>query len=185
MNWYVRVLKKYAVFNGRASRTEYWMFYFCNIAVMFLLAFIEVLLGIANDTDQSVLSAIYQLAVLIPTVAVGCRRMHDTNHSGWWLLVPLANLILLIREGTKGDNRFGPDPRNGYQTQGFNSSPSSNDAYRTPPYSLRTQLLELLAGDTAAADRLLSHIRSRYPGQSEQWYYEKVIQDLIRDRRSY
>ena len=110
MKWYLRVLKKYAVFSGRASRTEYWMFFLFNIIAAFLLGLIAGLLTVATHTDQNVLIRIYQLAVLIPSLAVGWRRIQDTDRSGWWLLVPLVGLIFLVSEGTKGDNKFGPNP---------------------------------------------------------------------------
>ena len=111
MNWYLEVLKKYGVFTGRARRKEYWMFFLINIIIAIGLGFIEGILGIALNTDRSVLATIYQLAVLIPTIAVSVRRMHDTDHSGWWLCVPIVNLIFALSEGTKGENRFGPDPK--------------------------------------------------------------------------
>ena len=111
MNWYLEVLKKYAVFSGRARRKEYWMFFLFNLIIAFVLGFIEGIVGIAMESGQSVLATIYQLAVLIPSIAVGVRRMHDTDHSGWWLLVPIVNLVFAVREGTRGDNRFGSDPK--------------------------------------------------------------------------
>ncbi len=65
-----------------------------------------------ENPDASVaLWLIYVAAVFVPGIAVGVRRLHDSGHSGWWLLVPLANIMLLVREGTKGDNRYGPDPK--------------------------------------------------------------------------
>ena len=111
MNWYLEVLRKYAVFSGRARRKEYWMFFLFNLIITFVLGFIEGIVGIAPEIDQSVLVTIYQLAVLIPSIAVGVRRMHDTDHSGWWLLVPIVNLVFAVSEGTRGDNRFGSDPK--------------------------------------------------------------------------
>ncbi|MBD2073445.1 DUF805 domain-containing protein [Phormidium sp. FACHB-592] len=110
MHWYVKVLKKYAVFSGRASRQEYWMFFLFNFIFAFVLGFISGLLSGATNTDQSVLSTIYQLAVFLPSLAVGVRRMHDTEHSGWWLLVPIVNLVFAVTPGTTGENKFGPDP---------------------------------------------------------------------------
>ncbi|MCT7956222.1 DUF805 domain-containing protein [Laspinema palackyanum] len=111
MNWYLKVWKNYAVFNGRARRKEYWMFVLFNFIVGFLLAIIEEVLGGITNTDQSVLTAIYQLAVFIPTIAVSVRRMHDTNHSGWWLIVPIANFIFTLEDGTPGVNEYGLDPK--------------------------------------------------------------------------
>jgi uncharacterized membrane protein YhaH (DUF805 family) len=106
MEWYLAVLKKYAVFSGRARRKEYWMFFLFNIIIVFVLSFIE---GLSRSPN--VLSTIYQLAVLVPGIAVSIRRMHDTDHSGWWLLVPIASFVFLVTEGTPGDNRFGPVPK--------------------------------------------------------------------------
>lgn len=111
MKWYIQVLKKYAVFSGRAHRTEYWMFVLFNILISVVLGFLEGILGIATSTDQSILGAIYSLAVFIPSIAVGVRRMHDTDHSGWWLIVPLVNLVFAVTKGTEEENRFGPAPR--------------------------------------------------------------------------
>ena len=111
MKWYIQVWKKYADFSGRAHRTEYWMFVLFNLLISIGLGFLEGILGIVTNTDQSVLANIYSLAILIPSIAVGVRRMHDTDHSGWWIIVPIANLIFAVTEGTKGENRFGPAPR--------------------------------------------------------------------------
>ncbi|MEX2081893.1 MAG: DUF805 domain-containing protein, partial [Dehalococcoidia bacterium] len=102
---------KYAVFTGRARRREYWMFFLFNILIAVALGLIEGILSIAPESDESILVTIYQLAILIPAIAVGVRRMHDTDHSGWWLLFPIVNLVLAVREGQHGDNRFGPDPK--------------------------------------------------------------------------
>lgn len=110
MSWYLGVLKKYAVFGGRARRKEYWMFILFNIIIAFVLGFVSGLLDVAPQTTHA-LGTIYQLGVLIPAIAVGVRRMHDTEHSGWWLLFPVVNLILAVREGQRGGNRFGPDPK--------------------------------------------------------------------------
>jgi len=111
MNWYLLVLKKYAVFRGRAHRKEYWMFLLFHLIILFVLAFIEVIIGIVPESGRGVLGTIYQLAVVIPSIAVGVRRMHDTDHSGWWLLVPIVNLVFAVSEGTRGNNRFGSDPK--------------------------------------------------------------------------
>lgn len=107
MTWYLEVLRNYAVFSGRARRKEYWMFVLVNFILGIVLGFIEALSGI----DSSIPVAIYQVAILVPSIAVGVRRMHDTNHSGWWLLVPVANLVFAVRDGQRGDNRYGPDPK--------------------------------------------------------------------------
>ena len=115
MEWYIKCLKNYAKFDGRSHRTEYWMFFLFNFLAMFALGFIEGFLGLFSNSDQSVLSSVYLLAVLIPGIAVGVRRMHDTNHSGWWIIIPIVNLVFACSKGTEGDNQFGPDPSRSLQ----------------------------------------------------------------------
>lgn len=117
MNWYIAVLKKYATFDGRARRTEYWMFVLFNVIFSFAFSFIDSLSGLASDKGYGPLSGLYALALLLPSLAVGVRRLHDTGRSGWWLLlsaVPLANiavLVFLIQDGTRGGNQYGLDPK--------------------------------------------------------------------------
>ena len=106
MNWFLKVVKdNYANFNGRARRKEYWMYYL----------FYVILCTVANVIDRvigmQVLSGLLGLALLVPTLAVGVRRIHDTGKSGWFILVPFYNLYLLITEGDKGDNEYGADPK--------------------------------------------------------------------------
>lgn len=112
MNWYIDVLKKYAVFSGRARRKEYWMFTLINIIISIILGVIDGMLGTA------IIGMIYSLAVLIPCIAVSIRRLHDTGRSGWWLLIgliPLIGLIVLIifmvQDSESGDNQYGPNPK--------------------------------------------------------------------------
>ena len=87
------------------------MFYLGNFIVALALGLSEGLFGIAAETDESILALLFQLAILVPTLAVGVRRMHDTDHSGWWVIVPIANVVFLFMEGTRGANRFGADPK--------------------------------------------------------------------------
>ena len=107
MNWYVKVLKQYADFNGRARRKEYWMFVLINFIISMVLSMA------GGAIEFPLLSTIYSLAVLIPSLAVAVRRMHDSNRSGWFVLVPLYNLYLAVIEGTQGSNEYGPDPKGG------------------------------------------------------------------------
>jgi len=107
MKYYVLALKKYAVFNGRASRSEYWYFFLFNIIIAFFLGVIEGFLGIAPGSEESVLYSIYQIFIFTPSLAVGVRRLHDVNKSGWFILVPIYNLILLISKGDEGNNKYG------------------------------------------------------------------------------
>lgn len=106
MEWYLAALKKYADISGRARRKEYWMFVLANFLIAFALGVADGILGTAE-----VLSTLYSLGVFIPSVAVGVRRMHDTDHSGWWLLLPVVNLIFLCLDSQPGANRFGPNPK--------------------------------------------------------------------------
>jgi uncharacterized membrane protein YhaH (DUF805 family) len=119
VSWYLEVLKKYAVFSGRARRAEYWYFVLFNIIVAIVLSLIDTLLG-TFDFVQGVglLSGLYALAVLIPTLAVTVRRLHDVDRSGWWIfinLIPLIGTIVLlvfaVTDGTPGSNRYGPNPK--------------------------------------------------------------------------
>ncbi|WP_167409856.1 DUF805 domain-containing protein [Pseudomonas sichuanensis] len=103
---YLEVLKKYAVFKGRARRKEYWMFVLFNLLITIAIGYLDNVLG-----TKPLLSLVYTLAVMIPGIAVAVRRMHDSNHSGWWLLVPIAGLVFLFKDGTPGNNRFGPSPK--------------------------------------------------------------------------
>lgn len=113
MHWYLDVLKNYTGFSGRARRTELWMFWLINFGIAIALTIIESILGFPG-----VLSGLYNLAVLLPSIAVGMRRLHDTDRSGWWLLIALVPfvgaivlLIFFCLEGTSGDNQYGPDPK--------------------------------------------------------------------------
>lgn len=119
MDWYVGVLKNYTGFSGRARRKEYWFFTLFNVLIVIALAILDSMLGTFNAaTGYGLLSFIYTLGVLIPSVAVAIRRLHDTNRSGWWLLlglVPLIGglvlLVFLVLDGTQGSNDYGPDPK--------------------------------------------------------------------------
>ena len=91
MNWYLAALKNYAGFSGRARRKEYWMFTLFNFIICFALTFIEVMVG-----GPGILGMLYMLAVIIPGIAVTIRRLHDTNKSGWFLLIALTAAALLF-----------------------------------------------------------------------------------------
>jgi uncharacterized membrane protein YhaH (DUF805 family) len=110
VNWYLEVLRKYAVTTGRARRKEYWIFLLCNTLAFVVLIFLDVSLGSVSADGNGVLSMLYSLAVTVPSITVGIRRMHDTDHSGWWIIVPFVNLVFAVTPGTPGSNRFGPEP---------------------------------------------------------------------------
>ena len=119
MSWYLEALKKYAVFGGSSRRKKYWYFVLFNIIVGVVLAGIDVLLGTFSFAQNiGLLSAIYSLAVLIPSLAVTVRRLHDIDRTGWWIfinLIPLIGTIVLLvfalLDGTPGSNRYGPNPK--------------------------------------------------------------------------
>jgi uncharacterized membrane protein YhaH (DUF805 family) len=124
MNWYLAVLKKYADFSGRARRTEYWMFFLVNLLISIAATLLDRVLDTTfGSADQyGAFSLFYSLAVFIPGLAVAVRRLHDIGKSGWYILVliiPLVGiiwlLILLVREGDRGANAYGEDPK------GFNN----------------------------------------------------------------
>jgi uncharacterized membrane protein YhaH (DUF805 family) len=120
MNWYLEVLKKYAVFSGRARRKEYWFFVLFNIIIAFALSFIDFSTGLYDvEYEIGLLSGLYSLAVLLPSIAVTIRRLHDTGRTGWWFLiafVPIIGVIVLlvfmVFDSTPGDNQYGPNPKN-------------------------------------------------------------------------
>lgn len=124
----ISALKNYVNFSGRASRGDYWWYALGWVIVVVILAFIDsAVFGGGNttvDTAEGVnvsysagpLAAIWIIGNIIPQIAISIRRLHDTDHSGWFyllLLVPLANLYIVYLtfvKGTAGDNRFGADP---------------------------------------------------------------------------
>ncbi|CAN5135691.1 DUF805 domain-containing protein [soil metagenome] len=133
MHWMTLPLRRYAQFSGRARPKEFWMFFLFILIVAVLLTFVEAGLGLGLSERWAVrqpwggaagfrnsggpLSGLFMLGMLIPYLAVAVRRLHDSDRSGWWLLISfipflggLVLLIFLIMGGTRGANRFGPDP---------------------------------------------------------------------------
>ena len=119
MGWYIEALKKYAVFGGRSRRKEYWYFVLFSVIVSLVLSAIDALLGtFSSSTNVGLLGGIYGLAIIVPSIAVSVRRLHDTDRTGWWILinlVPIVGSIVLlvfyVLDGTPGQNRFGPNPK--------------------------------------------------------------------------
>mgnify|MGYP000462159980 CR=1 FL=1 len=119
MNWYIEVLKKYAVFSGRSRRSEYWYFALFNIIASIILAVLDGITGTYNpETGMGLLSIIYALAILIPSIAVTFRRLHDTGRSAWWLLIALIPLIgfivilvFMLQDSHEEENRYGISPK--------------------------------------------------------------------------
>jgi uncharacterized membrane protein YhaH (DUF805 family) len=119
MQWYLKVLRQYSDFSGRARRTEFWMFTLFNVVVAVVLALIDTyLIGPELAGGYGLAGIIYAVITLVPSLAVGARRLHDTNRSGWWQLiaiVPIIGWIVLIvfwaLDGVRGANQHGPNPK--------------------------------------------------------------------------
>jgi uncharacterized membrane protein YhaH (DUF805 family) len=135
MDWMIMPLRRYAEFTGRSRRKEYWLYVLFLVIVGVLFGMLDTALGLGGSASSwhstsgpqvgaggsfhgGVLTLIFWLATLVPSIAVAIRRLHDTDRSGWWLLIGLVPLIggivllvFMLLEGTRGPNRFGPDPR--------------------------------------------------------------------------
>ena len=148
MEWMILPFKRYAEFSGRSRRMEYWMFTLLNVVVATILLFVTGGLGALTDpaaggdptagvmalfSGAGLILVVYWLAILIPSIAVTVRRLHDRDLSGWWYLgaivgsmIPLLGivvaigfLVVLALPGTPGSNRFGPDPKGQGEAETF------------------------------------------------------------------
>ncbi|POZ63803.1 DUF805 domain-containing protein [Chromobacterium alticapitis] len=115
MQWYFTVLSKYAVFGGRARRKEYWYFALTNLVISLMLTIVQHKM---HGGHSPWLTNIYSLALLLPTIAVSMRRLHDVGRSGWWLwiaFIPVVGAIVLLvfhcQDSQAGDNPYGPSPK--------------------------------------------------------------------------
>ena len=128
MNYMLLPLKRYFDFSGRSRRKEYWMFVLFVVIGEIVTMILDSVLGLGGTTTGTsefgdgtasasfnssggILTLIFVLAMIIPGIAVAVRRVHDSDKSGWFVLIPIYNLILMFVEGTRGPNRFGPDPK--------------------------------------------------------------------------
>jgi uncharacterized membrane protein YhaH (DUF805 family) len=115
MHWYLEVLRKYALFTGRSRRSEYWYFTLFNLLVFAVLWFVDA--ALRKVIGFGMLGMLYSLAVMLPSIGVAIRRLHDTDRSGWWMLlalVPLVGLVLiafLAEDSNAGTNRYGQNPK--------------------------------------------------------------------------
>lgn len=107
MNWFIKALKQYADFSGRARRKEYWMF------ILFFFIFYLITVFVSGMIGSFLPAGIFILAMIIPSLAVSVRRMHDSNRAGWFILVPIYSFYLSLISGTQGSNDYGPDPKSG------------------------------------------------------------------------
>ena len=129
MDWFMMVFKKYAQFDGRSRRSEYWYFNLFYILILMALCIPAVgLLGFGQHMHSTIITAlggiiyfamaIFCLAVIVPSIAVMVRRLHDTGRSGWWyfisfvpLIGPIVLLVFLLTDSQPGDNMYGPNPK--------------------------------------------------------------------------
>lgn len=119
MEWYLRVWANFGNFSDRARRREYWMFELVNVIVSIVLMLADGAIGaFSSDAGLGLLSGLYMIAVLVPSLAVSVRRLHDIGRSGWSLLLllipiagPIAVLVFMLKEGTPGPNQYGEDPK--------------------------------------------------------------------------
>ncbi len=119
MKWYIEVWKKYAVFKGRARRKEYWYFSIFNIPIYIVLEIIDGVIGsFSAEFGIGLLCGTFSIAAIIPSIAVGVRRLHDTNRSGWLLLIGLIPIIgilvlivLFLLDSEPEENQYGPNPK--------------------------------------------------------------------------
>jgi uncharacterized membrane protein YhaH (DUF805 family) len=119
MNWYLEVMKKYAVFSGRARRKEYWFFILFNMIFAIVAMIVDNVLGIAIEgLGYGPIYILYGLAILLPNLGVLVRRLHDVGKNGWFFFItfiPIVGaiwlLVLLCRDGVQGENQYGPNPK--------------------------------------------------------------------------
>jgi uncharacterized membrane protein YhaH (DUF805 family) len=118
MQWYLAAVKNYAGFSGRARRAEYWLYLYFSFLIVLVLYFLTVL---AHSSFVFMLVPMYYLAMLVPSLAVLVRRLHDVGISGWWILiifVPIAGIfgaiaifVVTVLPGSRGPNRYGDNPK--------------------------------------------------------------------------
>jgi len=120
MDWFLVVVKeRYAQFSGRARRSEYWYFYLFYVLIVIGLAIVDGISGTRNATaGVGLFSGVFGLAMLIPSLAVSVRRLHDTGRSGWWLLIALVPvigaivlLVFVLLDSAPGANQYGANPK--------------------------------------------------------------------------
>lgn len=111
MDWYLHVWKNWNNFSGRAHRTEFWTFVLGNAVLSTVLWLLEMVIG-----SLGFLSYLFSLAVIVPYLAVGVRRLHDSGREGLWIIgsfVPLLNLVIIyfmVLESEPGSNQYGASP---------------------------------------------------------------------------
>ena len=107
MEYYIEAFKKYGDFEGRTSRKAFWMFVLFNFLAGILVGILDFIFALTYS-HQGFLSDVYNLAIILPTISISVRRMHDSDHSGWWILFPFVNLFFAVTKGTPGPNKYDP-----------------------------------------------------------------------------
>lgn len=97
-------LRKYVTFSGRASRSEFWWWYLFSILVNWAVQIVGTLVG-----ETTIISLVVGLILLLPNLAVTVRRYHDSDHSGWWVVCPIYNIVLMFMKSTPGENKYGAE----------------------------------------------------------------------------
>jgi uncharacterized membrane protein YhaH (DUF805 family) len=118
MNWYLKAFQEYATFSGRARRAEYWYFVLFYLIGIFVTSFLDGMLGsFSMEAGIGLLSGIFILVHILPSIAVSVRRLHDIGRTGWWYLIivipligPLVLFIFSLLD-SKEDNQYGPNPK--------------------------------------------------------------------------
>jgi uncharacterized membrane protein YhaH (DUF805 family) len=118
MHWYFDGLKRYAVFSGRARRKEYWFYQLFNCLFVGALLVVDAMTRMKGKPSLGLLSGLYVLATLLPSLGVLVRRLHDTNRSAWWILIgfipligPLIMLVFTLQDSEPSANQYGPNPK--------------------------------------------------------------------------
>ena len=132
MEWMLMPLKRYVDFSGRSRRKEYWLWVLFVWVALLVLMYLDTVLGLGGtatayadgssagfNMSGGLLTLLFLLGTIIPSVAVAVRRAHDQDKSGWFILIPVYGLIMMFIEGTRGPNRFGPDPKGSGDPQVF------------------------------------------------------------------
>lgn len=164
MNWYLKVLKQYADFSGRARRKEYWIFALFNLIFVYLSIILFKIFQF-EGLSYVLINVVYFLAIIIPSIAVVVRRLHDVGKSGWMILISLIPiigtiwlLVLMVTDSDAVENKYGQNPKD-IQTDGFTEDELTSDklilivvilifidkAIRTYTYFYSTEFLVVLS----------------------------------------
>lgn len=125
LGYYFMAWKRYASFQGRSSRREFWYFFLFNFLALVAILSLEMMVGFSDPDSPGSMTNLYYLASFIPEIAVGVRRLHDTNRSGWWICLPVVNLVFFCQNGQPESNRYGTDPKG---SPGAIASPENGSA---------------------------------------------------------